>query len=93
MYEIFFSPRFKKDLKKVQKRPKNFELTRKFINLLIENGIKGIPAILKPHKLPGNYKGHFEAHIKPDLLVFWFQIESPTEITLIRIGPIPICSR
>lgn len=86
MYEIFLSPRFKKDLKKIQKRPKDYELTRKFIILLKENGIKGIPATLKPHKFHGNYKGLLEAHIKPDLLIIWFQIESPREITLIRIG-------
>ena len=86
MYTIYISPRFKRDLKKVQKRPKDYELTRKVIKLLEKSGVKGLPVKLKPHKLYGNYKNHLEAHIKPDLLIIWIQIESPKEITLIRIG-------
>lgn len=86
MYTINISPRFKKDLKKVQKRPKDYELTRKVVKLLNEGGIKGLPAQFKPHKLFGDYKNHLEAHIKPDLLIIWIQIENPKEITLIRIG-------
>ncbi|WP_416338751.1 type II toxin-antitoxin system YafQ family toxin [Pedobacter sp. MC2016-05] len=27
-----------------------------------------------PHKLAGNYKGNWEAHIKPNLLITWFEI-------------------
>ena len=61
-------------------------MTEKVVELLREKGIKGLPAILKPHKLKGNYKDHLEAHIKSDLLIIWIQIESPKKITLIRIG-------
>ncbi|HET7361374.1 MAG TPA: type II toxin-antitoxin system YafQ family toxin [Salinimicrobium sp.] len=86
MYKIRIAPKFKKDLKKVQKRPKDFALTEKIVERLREKGVKGLPAILKPHKLKGNYKDHLEAHIKPDLLIIWIQIESPKKITLVRIG-------
>ncbi len=41
---------------------------------------------MKPHKLRGVYKNDWECHIKPDLLIIWFQIEKPKTITLIRIG-------
>lgn len=37
------------------------------------------------HKLKGNYDGCMEAHIKPDLLVIWFEIEEYT-IKLVRVG-------
>ncbi|WP_299668565.1 type II toxin-antitoxin system mRNA interferase toxin, RelE/StbE family [uncultured Polaribacter sp.] len=49
-------------------------------------GVNGIPKNMKPHKLSGVYKDNWECHIKPDLLIIWFQIESPNSIKLIRIG-------
>jgi mRNA interferase YafQ len=39
-----------------------------------------------PHKLTGNYKGNWEAHIKPDLLIIWFEITEENEIILLRLG-------
>ncbi len=86
MYEIRITSHFKKDLKKIKKRITDYELVKVFVKQLQENGIEGVSAILKPHKLVGNYKNHFEVHIKPDLLIIWIQIENPDKITLVRIG-------
>lgn len=76
----------KKDLKKAKKRAKDFELTRHLLLLLQSKGKDGVPSKMKPNQLIGNYKNHWECHIKPDLLINRFQIENPKTIKLIRIG-------
>ncbi|MBO4371672.1 MAG: type II toxin-antitoxin system mRNA interferase toxin, RelE/StbE family, partial [Bacteroidales bacterium] len=35
--------------------------------------------------LISNYKDHLEAHIKPNLLIIWYEIEGDT-IKLVRVG-------
>ncbi len=87
MYRLIKTSLFKKDLKRVFKRnAADFEEAAKVLYLLEDKGFKGIPVQMKPHKLKGEYKGDWECHIKPDLLIIWFQIESPKTIKLIRIG-------
>ena len=83
MYELFYTSKFKKDLKKFKS---DFILIGDFLKDLQEKGIQGVPTKMKPHRLRGNYKDNWECHIKPDLLVIWFQIEKPKKITLVRIG-------
>ena len=42
---------------------------------------------MRPHKLTGNYKGHLECHILPNLLIIWLQYdEEQNEIYLVRVG-------
>jgi len=87
VYKLQESTQFKKDLKKVLKRSKkDLELTFKVLEILRLKGVKGIPVKMSPHRLTGNYKNNWECHIKPDLLIIWIQIESPTVITLVRLG-------
>lgn len=57
------------------------------IDILREKGVKGIPKEMKLHKLKGKYYNDWECHIKPDLLIIWFQIITvPKTIKLIRVG-------
>lgn len=87
MYEIVYTGKFKKDLKRVGLR--NLEdllLVRELIKLLSEKGTLGVPKNMRPHKLKGNHANNWECHIKPDLLIIWFQIESPKSIRLVRLG-------
>ena len=87
MYTLIETSRYKKDLKKVLKRSvKDLELAFQVMGVLQKEGVKGILLKMKPQQLKGNYKDHWECHIKPDLLIIWFQIESPKTIKLIRIG-------
>lgn len=87
MYEFIFTTQYKRDFKKLQKRDlAEIELIVGVLDLLRENGVNAIPSQMKPHKLKGKYKGDWECHIKPDLLIIWFQIEAPKTIKLIRIG-------
>ncbi|MCK5370206.1 MAG: type II toxin-antitoxin system YafQ family toxin [Cyclobacteriaceae bacterium] len=83
MYELFYTTKFKKDLKKFKM---DFVVIGDFLKALQERGIQGVPEKMSPHRLKGNYKGNWECHLKPDLLVIWFQIEEPKKITLVRIG-------
>lgn len=86
-YHLIKSSKFRKDLKRVLKRnASDFQEAAKILHLLEENGVKGIPKQMKPHKLLGDYKGDWECHIKPDLLIIWFQIDAPKTIKLIRVG-------
>ncbi|MDX5584430.1 MAG: type II toxin-antitoxin system YafQ family toxin [Aureibaculum sp.] len=86
MYELIPTTKFKKDLKKIKNKGNDFELASKILKTLQIKGVVGIPEIMKPHKLKGDYKDNWECHIKPDLLIIWFQIEKPKSIKLIRIG-------
>ena len=79
MYKLVISSRFKKD-------HKNKFLARAIPKLLREAGIDGIPVNMGPHKISANYKDNLEYHLRPDLLIIWFQIERPKTIKLIRIG-------
>lgn len=86
MYKILLTTKFKKDLKKVKKDFADFKLTSEVLKILQSSGVDGIDTQMKPHKLKGIYKNNWECHIKPDLLIIWFQIEHPKEIKLIRLG-------
>lgn len=86
MYRLVATTKFKKDLKKVKKNFKDFELTRSVLKILQHKGVSGISKSMKLHRLAGNYSDNWECHIKPDLLIIWIQVESPIIIRLVRIG-------
>lgn len=86
MYKLIISTRFKKDLKKIKKKPDDETLVRIVLKTLQEKGVDGIPIKMKPHRLKGDFKANWECHIKTDLLIIWFQIENPKKINLIRLG-------
>lgn len=87
MFTLKSTNQFKKDAKRVIKRAsKNLELIEDFLIKLQSNGAAGIEKKHFPHKLTGNYKDNWEAHIKPDLLIIWFEITNENEIILLRLG-------
>ena len=86
MYKLVISTKFKKDLKKIVKNPTDKKLTTAILKVLKEKGASGLPKEMKPYKLKGNYKNNWECHIRPDLLIIWYQIEAPNISNLIRIG-------
>jgi mRNA interferase YafQ len=87
MFEIVTSTKFLKDLKLLQKRSiKDFQLLQQLITILAENGHKGLDKKHNPHKLSGNYKGYWECHVKPDLLLIWNENEQINLLELVRTG-------
>lgn len=76
MFQIVTSTKFLKDLKLLKKRsPKDLQLLQDVINILIEKGNKGLSKKHNAHKLSGDYKGYWECHVKPDLLLIWDENE------------------
>ena len=53
MYELFYTTKFKKDLKKFRM---DFSLIGDFLKVLQEKGIRGVPGKMKPHRLRGTTK-------------------------------------
>ena len=87
MFEIVTSTKFLKDLKLLKKRSlKDVELLQQLITVLAENGHKGLHKKHKPHKLSGDYKGYWECHVKPDLLLIWDENEQINLLELVRTG-------
>ena len=87
MFTLKPTNQFKKDVTALKKRSiKNGELIRDFLEKLEENGAGGIDKKYRPHKLSGDFNGDWEAHIKPDLLIIWFEVTEEKEILLLRLG-------
>jgi len=87
MFQIVTSTKFLKDLKLLKKRSeKDFHLLQQLVNMLAEKGHKGPDKKHKPHKLSGEYKGYWECHVKPDLLLLWDENEQINLLELVRTG-------
>ena len=84
MYKLIYSNKFKKSLKKCEKRGLNVELLRETLNILVETGT--LPAKYRPHKLVGKYAGAWECHITPDWLLVWEQYDDELLLLLIDTG-------
>lgn len=86
-FEIIFSSQFKKNFKKYQNKKKEKQAIIEVFGLLLEGGSENIPKTMKPHILQGNYRGFWECHIMPDLLIIWDEKTEPAaEIYLVRVG-------
>ena len=67
MFTLKITTQFKKDLKTLKKRSsKSYTLIFDFLSELKEDGAAGLDRKYLPHKLSGNYKNDWEAHIRPD---------------------------
>lgn len=87
MFEIVTSTKFIKDLKLLKKRSeKDLVTLQQLISDLAEKGHLGLNKKHKPHKLSGNYKGYWECHVKPDLLLIWDENEIINLLELVRTG-------
>lgn len=71
MYTIKYTNKFKKDVKRCNKRGLDLKLLRDAVKILAETG--KLPPEYKPHPLKGNYKNRMECHIQPDWLMVWLQ--------------------
>ena len=60
MYKLLISTKFKKDLKKIKKHPKDEAITRSVLKVLQEKGVAGIADSMRPHRLSGEYKNNPE---------------------------------
>lgn len=72
-YNIVYSNKFKKALKKCFKRGLDMEKLRSVLKIL-EQG-EALPPEYKAHKLSGKFQGNWECHVQPDWLLVWEQRE------------------
>jgi len=82
MKKILRTNCFKKDVKKMKKRGKSFDVFKQIIQKLA-NGRK-LEERFRDHKLKGDYMGIRECHVEPDWLLIYE--ENDSELVLIRTG-------
>ena len=83
MWELFYSSRFKKDLKRFQNQPAKIQALKQVLKMLVETG--SVPLSYRPHRLVGDYSGCMECHIENDFLLVWINEKEHT-ISLVRLG-------
>lgn len=87
MRTISRSTNFKKDFKRILANPHHSQdaarLFEAVLILLVEDA--PLPKSCRDHALIGNWKGHRECHIKPDLLLI-YKIREPDTLELVRLG-------
>lgn len=87
MLEIVASNKFLKDLRLLKKRNLiDFKTLEALVQQLAEHGHKGLNSKHKAHKLHGNYKGLWECHVRPDLLLIWDENDTLMLLELVRTG-------
>ena len=82
MREIVPTSQFKRDYKK-RSREKGLDDVLAVVIDRLQVG-DPLPAKFRDHTLKGGYGGCRECHLKPDLLLIYFQTED--EVRLIRLG-------
>lgn len=84
MYEVAYTNKFKRDLKRCEKRGFPMIEFQKVVALLkIDNQL---PPKYRQHKLTGNYEGCWECHIKADWLLVWEEHENELVLLLTDTG-------
>ena len=73
---------FKRDVKRLKKRNKDFAKLKAIIQLLVEG--QKLPGNTRDHRLKGTLKDCRECHIEPDWLLI-YRIEG-SELCLVRTG-------
>ena len=82
MRSIRRDTQFKRDVKRLKKRHKDFEKLKTIIQLLLEG--EKLAVATRDHRLKGTLKDFRECHIEPDWLLI-YRIEG-SELYLVRTG-------
>lgn len=83
-YQLDYSKRFVKALKKCQKRGLDVERLRKVISMLENTG--SLPPEYRPHKLSGDYADCWECHVQADWLLIWKQDDERLVLLMLDTG-------
>ncbi len=84
MFLLKFSSRFKKDLKSYKYDKVFLVELEKVLDILAKG--KELPDKNLNHPLIGEFKGCFECHIKPDILLIYKIEKSELIVLLLRVG-------
>ena len=75
MLKPVYTKKFQKSITLCEKRGYNISLFNEIAKLLVAE--KPLPPVCRPHKLIGNYIGHWECHIKFDwILIYWYDYDN-----------------
>jgi hypothetical protein len=85
-YSIFITTTYKKEYKKFSNQEIKKKAIREIVEILMFEGTEGIPQKNLPHLLTGNFKGCWECHVQPDLLLIWQEDIENKAIILQRLG-------
>ena len=66
---IHYTTQFKKDYKRIKKQKKNLSKLRVVIEKLVEGQL--LEPKYRDHQLSGNWQGHRDCHIEPDLMLIY----------------------
>lgn len=84
MLFLKYSARFKKDLKSFQYHKDVLLTLEKVLDFLIAGN--SLPKKYHAHSLKGEFKGCFECHLRPDVLLIYKKDRQEISILLLRIG-------
>ncbi|NLD18678.1 MAG: type II toxin-antitoxin system YafQ family toxin [Clostridiales bacterium] len=84
MYKLQLTSKFKKDLKRVQKRGYDLSLLEDVIDLIMTG--EPLPEKYREHNLSGEYSDCKECHITPDWLLVYEIVETSLVLYLTRTG-------
>ncbi len=84
MFLLKYSNRFKKDLKFYKHDKQTLSELAKILDILVAD--KQLPDKNRNHPLIGEFKGCFECHIKPDILLIYKIEKLELVILLLRVG-------
>ena len=90
MLKIEYSTQFKKDFKKIAKRPIPDVVEVGHVITQLQLG-EELPEKYLDHSLSGNWKNYRDCHVKPDLLLI-YKVDD-TSLKLARIGTHAECFR
>ena len=83
-YNIIYSNKFKKALKKCFKRGLDIEKLRDILRILEQGEV--LPPEYRAHKLSGKFNGIWECHIQADWLLIWDQKDEDLILLLLDTG-------
>lgn len=84
MYRVEYTNRFKKDLKRCEKRGLKLRKLLDVIEMLANSGV--LPNTYRPHKLSGNKSGLWECHVQSDWLLVWEQDDELLTLLFLQTG-------
>ncbi len=84
MFEIIYSARFVKDMKRIKRRNLPKEELFAVVDLIAAG--KPLPVKYRDHSLQGDWEGYRECHIRPDWLLVYRIDHNVLTLVLVRTG-------
>lgn len=84
MLDVYFSGKFRRDYKRIQKQGKDVNLLLSVVDTLATE--KPLERKYRDHAMSGDFIGHRECHIEPDWLLIYKVEQDALLLTLTRTG-------